>query len=170
MIVRVSQDAAQRCNVNLEISLLDKCFRPDEIDKLVLADQLACSLDQDRQNAQRAAADAHRLVAVQQQLVSRYQLKSGETVDRCGGRNTVSELHAVPPLPKKTLPGSSRANAVCNAEQSNGLYRTTRRSKNQSNGQIAANGERPKNICRVALRRQGARLGQAFTSPALYHD
>src|SRR6266478_7159307 len=62
----VAEGAAQSAHLNLEIRFFDVRFRPGSRDQFVLADNLAGAFDQSRQNVEGAAAEPHRLVALEQ--------------------------------------------------------------------------------------------------------
>jgi hypothetical protein len=52
-----------------EVSLFDESVRPDPADEFVLADHVPGSLDQGNEQGQRATADGHRLVALEEQAL-----------------------------------------------------------------------------------------------------
>src|SRR6266446_6689778 len=62
----VAEGTAQSAHLNLEIRFFDVRFRPGPRDQFLFADHLAGALDQSRQNVKGAAAEPHRLVALEQ--------------------------------------------------------------------------------------------------------
>src|SRR6266481_1742213 len=62
----VAEGAAQSAHLNLEIRFFDVRFRPGSRDQFLSANYLAGALDQSRQNVEGAAAEPHRLVALEQ--------------------------------------------------------------------------------------------------------
>ena len=85
-----------------EIGRLDECARPYASHELVLADQLARSLDQGNKDVQSATADPHGLVGVQQGPLCREQAK-GAKQDRARVRRPLNFLAAGFPRPVSTL-------------------------------------------------------------------
>jgi hypothetical protein len=63
----VAEGAAQSAHLNLEIRFFDVRFRPGSGDQLLFADHLAGAFDQSSQNVKGAAAEPHRLVALEQE-------------------------------------------------------------------------------------------------------
>jgi hypothetical protein len=63
----VAEGAAQGADLNLEIRLFDVRSRPSPRDQLLFANYLAGALDQSLQNVKGAAAEPHRLVALEQE-------------------------------------------------------------------------------------------------------
>ncbi len=62
----VAEGAAQGAHLNLEVRFFDVRLRPGSRDQLLLADHLAGALDQSGQDVEGAAAEPHRLVALEQ--------------------------------------------------------------------------------------------------------
>jgi hypothetical protein len=63
----VAEGAAQSAHLDLEIRFFDVRFRPGSGDQLLLADHFAGAFDQSGQNVEGAAAEPHRLVALDQE-------------------------------------------------------------------------------------------------------
>ena len=63
----VAEGAAQRAHLDLEVRVFDEGFRPGSGDQFLLADHLAGAFDQSGQDVEGAAAEPHRLVALEQQ-------------------------------------------------------------------------------------------------------
>ena len=63
----VAEGAAQGADLDLQIRFFDERFRPGSGYQLVLADHLAGAFDQSGQDVEGAAAEPHRLVALEQQ-------------------------------------------------------------------------------------------------------
>ena len=63
----VAEGAAQRADLDLQVCFFDEGFRPGSGDQLLLADHLAGALDQSGQDVEGAAAEPHRLVALEQE-------------------------------------------------------------------------------------------------------
>src|SRR5260370_33205280 len=63
----VAEGAAQGAHLNLQVRLFDERLRPGSGDQLLLADHLAGAFDQSSQNVKGAAAEPHRLVALEQE-------------------------------------------------------------------------------------------------------
>ena len=67
----VAEGAAQGADLNLQIRFFDEGLRPDAGDQFLLADHLAGAFDQSGQNVEGAAAEPHRLVALEQEPLRR---------------------------------------------------------------------------------------------------
>src|SRR5260370_5471470 len=65
--VAVAEGGAQGAHLNLQVRLFDERLRPGSGDQLLLADHLAGAFDQSSQNVKGAAAEPHRLVALEQE-------------------------------------------------------------------------------------------------------
>src|SRR5882672_8297743 len=63
----VSEGAAQRADLNLQIRFLDERLRPSPTYQFLFADYLASAFDQSSEDVKSAAAEPHRLVAVEQE-------------------------------------------------------------------------------------------------------
>jgi len=63
----VAEGAAQRAYLNLQVRVFDECLRPRAGHQLLLGHNLAGALDQSRQDVKGAAAEPHRLVALEQE-------------------------------------------------------------------------------------------------------
>src|SRR6185312_16607353 len=65
----VAKGAAQRADLNLQIRFLDERLRPSPTYQLLFADYLPAAFDQGSQDVEGAAAEPHRLVAVEQETL-----------------------------------------------------------------------------------------------------
>src|SRR5258708_3689880 len=63
----VAKSAAQSAHLNLEIRFFDVRFRPGPRDQFLFADHLASACDQSGQDVKGAAAESHRLTALEQE-------------------------------------------------------------------------------------------------------
>jgi hypothetical protein len=65
----VAEGAAQRADLNLQIRFLDERLRPSPSYQFFFADHLAGAFDQSSQDVEGAAAEPHRLVALEQETL-----------------------------------------------------------------------------------------------------
>jgi len=65
-VLAVAEGAPQRADLNLQIRFLDECLRPGSGYQFLFADHFARALDQSREDIKGAAAEPHRLVALEQ--------------------------------------------------------------------------------------------------------
>ena len=63
----VAEGATQSADLNLQIRFFDEGLRPGSGDQFLLADHLAGAFDQSGQNVKSAAAEPHRLIALEQE-------------------------------------------------------------------------------------------------------
>ena len=63
----VAEGAAQGAHLNLQVRFFDERLRPGSGDQFLLADHLAGAFDQGGQDVKGAAAEPHRLVALEQE-------------------------------------------------------------------------------------------------------
>src|SRR5579872_1215390 len=62
----VAESATQSTNLDLQIRIFDEGFRPDSGYQFLLTDHLAGALDQSGEDVKGAAAEPHRVVALEQ--------------------------------------------------------------------------------------------------------
>ena len=67
----IAQGAAQGADLDLQVRVFDKGFRPGSGYQFFLADNLAGAFEQRRKDVKGTAAEAHRLVAFKQQALCR---------------------------------------------------------------------------------------------------
>jgi hypothetical protein len=71
VILTVAEGAPQSADLNLQIRFLDERLRPGSGDQFLLADHLARVFDQNREDIEGAAAEPHRLIALEQEPLPR---------------------------------------------------------------------------------------------------
>ncbi len=63
----VAECATQSADLNLQIRIFDEHFRPDPGYQILLTDHLAGALDQGSEDVKGAAAEPHRVIALEQE-------------------------------------------------------------------------------------------------------
>jgi hypothetical protein len=74
----VAEHSAQRCHLDLKITLVDVGMRPDAGDQLILCDDLAGPIEQCNEDIEGAAAQANGIARVQQEPLCRQQAEGAK--------------------------------------------------------------------------------------------
>ena len=89
----VAEGAAQGADLNLQICFFDEGLRPASGYQLFLADHLAGTFDQSGENVEGAAAEPHRLVALEQKPLRGKEPERAKR-DRESIRGSGSRIHS----------------------------------------------------------------------------